>query len=74
MRTSKYLNDLIEQDHRRVKPRVYPMLGLKRFANAAVTTSGIELAHKIKKGQFDLSGLGADKMKVPLIWGAVLAV
>ena len=39
--TSKYLNNLIEQDHWRVKQRIYPMLGFKRFANAAVTVSGI---------------------------------
>ena len=73
VRTSKYLNNLIEQDHRRVKQRVYPMLGFKRFGNAAVTISGIELAYKIKKGQFDISGLGVDKGKVPQVWEAVLA-
>jgi len=50
IRTSKCLNNLIEQDHRRVKQRVYPMLGFKRFDNAAVTISGIELAQRIKKG------------------------
>jgi transposase-like protein len=42
VRTSKCLDNLIEQDHRRVKQRVYPMLGFKRFGNAAVTISGIE--------------------------------
>jgi len=52
VRSSQYLNNLIEQDHRRVKQRVRPMLGFKRFDNAAVTISGIELAEKIKKGQF----------------------
>ncbi len=51
--TSKYLNNLIEQDHRRVKQRIYPMLGFKNFRNAALTISGIELVQKIKKGQFD---------------------
>ena len=71
--TSKYLNNLIEQDHRRVKQRVYPMLGFKRFGNATITISGIELAHKIKKGQFDLSGLGVAEGGVPQIWKAVLA-
>src|SRR5215213_10317796 len=50
-RTSKYLNNLVEQDHRRVKPRLYPMLGFKNFSNAAVTVSGIELVRKIRKGQ-----------------------
>ena len=48
IRTSKYLNDLVEQDHRRVKQRVYPMLGFKNFRNAVVTISGIELMQKIK--------------------------
>lgn len=45
--TSKYLNNLIEQDHRRIKQRIYLMVGFKRFANAAMTISGIELAQKI---------------------------
>jgi transposase-like protein len=36
VRSSQYLNNLIEQDHRRVKQRVRPMLGFKRFDNAAV--------------------------------------
>ena len=40
VRTSKYLNNLVEQDHRRVKQNYYPMLGFKRFANAAVTLRG----------------------------------
>ena len=48
------------------------MLGFKRFDNAAITISGIELAHKIKKRQFDISGLGVDEGKVPQIWEAVL--
>ncbi len=43
VRTSKYLNNLVEQDHRKVKQRFYPMLGFKKFRNAAVTISGIEL-------------------------------
>ena len=70
--TSKYLNNLIEQDHRRVKQRIYPMLGFKQFENAAITIGGIELAHKIKKGQFDISGLGIDEGKIPQVWKAVL--
>jgi transposase-like protein len=39
VRSSQYLNNLIEQDHRRVKQRVRPMLGFKRFDNAAVWIS-----------------------------------
>ncbi len=52
VRSSKYLNNLIEQDHRRIKQRLQPMLGLKSFETAAIVNSGIELAQKIKKGQF----------------------
>ena len=52
VRSSKYLNNLVEQDHRRVKQRLGPMLGLKSFRNAAVVIGGIELAAQIQKGQF----------------------
>jgi transposase-like protein len=38
-RTNRYLNNLIEQDHRPVKQRGEPMLGFKRFAHAVVTIS-----------------------------------
>jgi len=73
VRTSKYLNNLIEQDHRRVKQRYYPMLGFKRFTNAAVTISGIELIQKIKKGQFNTSEISKAGALVPQVWEAVLA-
>src|SRR6201986_2897966 len=52
LRSSKYLNNLIEQDHRRIKQRLRPMLGLKSFPNAVVVISGIELAEKIKKRKY----------------------
>ena len=58
VRSSQYLNNLVEQDHRRVKQRIRPMLGFKRFDNAAVTISGIELAEKIKTGQYKTGKLG----------------
>lgn len=50
--TSKYLNNIVEQDHRRVKQRIYPMFGFRQFRNAAMVIGGIELAQKIRKGQF----------------------
>jgi transposase-like protein len=74
VRTSKYLNNLVEQDHRRVKQRVYPMLGFKRFEHAAVTISGIELAHKIKKERFDISTLEQTGVRAQQLWEAVLAL
>ena len=52
LRSSKYLNNLIEQDHRGVKQRIATMLGFKGFATAAITIAGIELMHRIRKGQF----------------------
>jgi hypothetical protein len=52
VRSSKYLNDIIEQDHRAIKRRCASMKGFKSFANAAVTIAGIELAHRIHKHQF----------------------
>lgn len=52
--SSNNLNNLVEQDHRRVKPRIYAMLGFKNFRNATTTVNGIELIQKIKKSQFDI--------------------
>ena len=49
IRSSKYLNNLIEQDHRSITLRLGPMLGLKRFRRAATTIAGIELMHRIRK-------------------------
>ena len=57
LRSSKYLNNLIEQDHRGIKSRTGPMLGFKRFDYAAITIAGIELLHRIHKGQFALGSL-----------------
>src|SRR4051812_36180482 len=57
VRSSKFLNNGVEQDHRRVKQRIRPMLGFKCFDTAAVTISGIELAAKIRKYQFKVGKL-----------------
>ena len=51
-RLVQYLNNILEQDHRRVKGRLQPMLGFKTFYNARRVIIGIELAQKIHKGQF----------------------
>ncbi len=50
LRSSKYFNNLIEQDHRTSSQRVAVMLGFKQFRNAAATVAGIELMHRIRKG------------------------
>jgi transposase-like protein len=73
VRTSKYLNNLIEQDHRNVKSRTNVMLGFKRFRNAAITLAGIELMHRIRKGQFNLVKLSLKDTAAPAVWNAVLS-
>ncbi len=52
IRSSKYLNNIVEQDHRRIKFRVSAMLGFKSFENARIVIAGIELIQKLKKGQY----------------------
>ena len=54
LRSSRYLNNLIEQGHRGIKSRTRPMLGFKNFACAATTIAGIELLRRIRKDQFAL--------------------
>ena len=52
IRSSQYLNNIVEQDHRRIKFRLQPMLGFKSFYNARRVIAGIELMQMIHKGQF----------------------
>ena len=51
MRQSKYLNNLVEQDHRAVKRITRPMLGFKTFRCVRILIAGIELMHMVRKGQ-----------------------
>jgi putative transposase len=51
IRHSKYLNNIVEQDHRAVKRRTRPMLGFKSFWAARCTIAGIEVMHAIRKRQ-----------------------
>jgi transposase-like protein len=53
--------------------RLGPMLGLKRFRRAATTIAGIELMHRIRKGQFKLGKLRVKNKTAPEIWNAALA-
>ena len=52
IRQSMYLNNRVEQDHRNIKRRIRPMLGLKSFRRAQTILAGIELLHMIRKGQY----------------------
>jgi DDE domain len=67
-RSSKYLNDLIEQDHRGVKQRIAAMPRLKQFRHAAITIAGIKLMHRIRKGQYGLRRLGVRGRAASAVW------
>jgi putative transposase len=56
IRQVKYLNNIVEQDHRPIKRQVRPMLGFKSFRSAAVTLAGIESMHMIRKEQLRAAG------------------
>ena len=58
IRQIKYLNNIVEQDHRGVKRVTRPMLGFKAFEAAQPTLTGIELMHMLRKGQ-----LGGDEFE-----------
>ncbi len=51
IRQSKYLNNIVEQDHRFIKKRTKPMLGFKSFRSAKITIAGIENIRIVQKGQ-----------------------
>ena len=57
IRQCKYLNNIVEQDHRAVKRKVKPMLGFKSFWAARCTIAGIEVMHAIRKGQLPSTGV-----------------
>jgi transposase-like protein len=66
-----HLNNIVEQDHRRVKFRVSAMLGFKSFGNARAVLAGIELIQKLKKGQYGVPfSFGRSSRE---IWRHVLA-
>ncbi len=57
----KYLNNIVEQDHRFIKRITRPMLGFNAFHSAAATLAGIETAHMIRKGQLGQTGVSPFK-------------
>ena len=71
IRSCQYLNNIVEQDHRRVKFRLQPMLGFQRYYNARRIIAGIELAQKIHKEQFEIPALF--RANAARVWRRVLA-
>ena len=71
IRSCQYLNNVVEQDHRRVKFRVSAMLGFKSFRHARRVLTGIELIQKLKKGSYGVPfSFGITSRE---IWQRVLA-
>jgi len=62
----KYLNNLVEQDHRFIKKITKPMMGFKAFHSAKATIAGIETAHMIRKGQLSDENIPAYKQFMTL--------
>jgi transposase-like protein len=56
IRQVKYLNNIVEQDHRAIKRQTRPTLGFKSFRAAAITLGGIEVMHMLRKGQLENGG------------------
>jgi transposase-like protein len=74
VRSRRYLNNIVEQDHRAIKRRCAPMLALKSFRTAAVTLAGVELAHRIRKRQFSFGRGGPRRFSsLKHIWARALA-
>ena len=74
VRSRRYLNNIVEQDHRAIKRRCAAMLGLKSFQTAAVTLAGIELAHRIHKSQFSIRrSCSAGRQSLRQLWARALA-
>ena len=74
VRSCRYLNNIVEQDHRAIKRRCASMTGFKSFSNASITLAGIELAHRIRKRQFSF-GPGRQRRAWSLkpLWDRALA-
>ena len=73
VRICKYLNNIVEQDHRAINPRCASMAGFKSFDNATITLAGIELAHRIHKRQFSF-GIGRPRRErsLKVLWDRAL--
>ncbi len=70
LRQAKYLNNIVEQDHRRIKRLVRPGLGFQSFHTARRTLAGYEAMAMIRKGQ--VSAIPANDMAAQSTFVATL--
>jgi hypothetical protein len=74
IRCCRFLNNIVEQDHRAIKGRCASILGLKSFRTAAITFAGVELANRIRKGQFSFKrGRQRGNWSLKQLWDRALA-
>jgi IS6 family transposase len=73
LRQVKFLNNIVEQDHRRIKQLVRPGLGFKSFVTATQTIAGYEVMAMIRKGQVvraPADNMGAQRNLIGTLFGA----
>jgi transposase, IS6 family len=73
LRQVKFLNNIVEQDHRRIKRLVRPGLGFKSFVTATQTIAGCEVMAIIRKGQVvsaPANDMGAQREFIANLFGA----
>jgi transposase-like protein len=73
VRTCKYLNNIVEQDHRAIKRRCASMMGFKSFENASIALSRIELAHRIRKRQLSFRRGRFPRQSMKAMWATAMA-
>lgn len=61
IRQCKYLNNIVEQDHRFIKWRIQNSLGFKSFESAKRTLGGMEVVHMLRKNQMLKPGISMFK-------------
>jgi IS6 family transposase len=72
LRQVKFLNNIVEQDHRRIKRLVRPGLGFKSFVTATQTIAGYEVMAMIRKGQVvnaPANNMGAQRDFIATLFG-----
>ncbi len=67
LRQSKYLNNIVEQDHRGIKRLVKPGMGFGSFNTARRTIRGYEIMNMMRKGQVIGVARGAIKERLVFI-------
>ena len=74
VRGRRYLNNIVELDHRAIKRRCASRLGLNSYRTAVITLAGIELAHRIHKQQFAMArGRRRKAQSLRQLWDRALA-